>query len=71
MSVLVEFEEITSRRFLLDLIDRHGHVVITQNGEVIFGGPPATRELLQPRLWRTPPPKPSTPHTPPQTTPPP
>lgn len=36
MSVLVEFEEITSRRFLLDLIDRHGHVVITMNGEVIF-----------------------------------
>ena len=36
MSALIEYEEITSRRMLLDLIDRHGHVVITQNERVIF-----------------------------------
>ena len=32
----IEYEEITGRRFLEDLIARHGHVVITQKGEVIF-----------------------------------
>lgn len=36
MSTLIEYEEITSRRMLMDLIDQHGHVVITQNGQVIF-----------------------------------
>lgn len=36
MSTLIEYEEITSRRMLLELIDRHDHVVITQNGRVIF-----------------------------------
>lgn len=36
MSTLIEYEEITSRQVLMDLIDRHDHVVITQNGEVIF-----------------------------------
>ncbi len=32
----IEYEEITGRGFLTDLIDRHGHVVVTQNGDVIF-----------------------------------
>ena len=36
MSTLIEYEEITSRRMLMDLIDQHGHVVITQNEQVIF-----------------------------------
>ncbi len=36
MSTLIEYDQITSRRMLLDLVEEHDHVVIVQDGSVIF-----------------------------------
>ena len=36
MQASIEFEDITSRRMLTDLIAEHGSVAVTQNGTVIL-----------------------------------